>query len=738
MKSIPSDSRQASSTFSKALLAIAAVVAIAAVPAAYAGAPVYLGGNIDVGADWSTTQVPTSSDAATFTTTGGAGNLTSPVSFGEIVVNGAPALTLGNGAGTNAITLGNSTGGTGIDMSAATAGVTISAPLVLAFSQIWNVASGQTLTTSGGISGTGLSLTFTGAGTVALNSANTFTGGATVSSGTVSFNSASSFGGAGTITLNGGTLSNSISTAASVANPISVTSTSALTETVSSVSYSGAMTIGSSTILNVTIPGTDTLTITGSGAVSGSGEIELGTSTGTFRFVGSNTGSTSTTFDLGTSSATLQTRNGGTVALGALEGGASTKLIGAGSTASLNTYDIGANNQSTTFAGVISEHATNEVVSLVKVGTGTLTLTGLSTYISEGNTGLTIDAGTVAVNTLLNGGTASSIGASSAAPANVTINGGTLQYIGTAPGGNSTNRLFTIGTANATLDASGTGALDFTNTSAIVLAANVTAPQDYSLTLTGCDTNTNTLTPILGDQNTGGGNLTSLIKNGAGEWVLAGANTYSGGTSINSGTLAVSGTGTLGAGSVVLNTGTLDITAVTASSFVLTASQNLSGTGTVNASGKTLVENGQLFLSAGSPSTITVSAGGFTLGSTATSNFAVNSGASFNQLAMGSGALTYGGTLDINFGSALTSGSYGLFTFATESGDFNSVNISGSYTGSLSDSGGVWTGSISGTNFNFTDSTGALVLSTVPEPAVYGVVLGGVALLMGLRRRRLA
>jgi hypothetical protein len=56
----------------------------------------------------------------------------------------------------------------------------------------------------------------------------------------------------------------------------------------------------------------------------------------------------------------------------------------------------------------------------------------------------------------------------------------------------------------------------------------------------------------------------------------------------------------------------------------------------------------------------------------------------------------------------------------------------------LSDSGGVWTGSISGTNFNFTDSTGALVLSTVPEPAVYGVVLGGVALLMGLRRRRLA
>src|SRR5690606_33287738 len=47
------------------------------------------------------------------------------------------------------------------------------------------------------------------------------------------------------------------------------------------------------------------------------------------------------------------------------------------------------------------------------------------------------------------------------------ISGGTLKYTGA---GHSTNRLFTITPVGATLDASGTGAIQFTNAGAIAVA----------------------------------------------------------------------------------------------------------------------------------------------------------------------------------------------------------------------------------------------------------------------------
>jgi trimeric autotransporter adhesin len=64
------------------------------------------------------------------------------------------------------------------------------------------------------------------------------------------------------------------------------------------------------------------------------------------------------------------------------------------------------------------------------------------------------------VDNLADGGTASSIGAASSDAANLEIQGSTLKYVGT---GDSTNRLFTIGTGGATIDASGSGAVMFTN-----------------------------------------------------------------------------------------------------------------------------------------------------------------------------------------------------------------------------------------------------------------------------------
>ena len=71
---------------------------------------------------------------------------------------------------------------------------------------------------------------------------------------------------------------------------------------------------------------------------------------------------------------------------------------------------------------------------------------------------------TLAATTLADGGAASSIGSSTNAASNLYIQGSTLKYVGAAA---STNRLFTIGTNGATIDASGSGAISFTNTAAL-------------------------------------------------------------------------------------------------------------------------------------------------------------------------------------------------------------------------------------------------------------------------------
>ena len=61
---------------------------------------------------------------------------------------------------------------------------------------------------------------------------------------------------------------------------------------------------------------------------------------------------------------------------------------------------------------------------------------------------------------MANGGVNSSIGAASSDAENLFVQGGVVKYVGS---GDSTDRLFTIGTAGATIESSGTGALVFSN-----------------------------------------------------------------------------------------------------------------------------------------------------------------------------------------------------------------------------------------------------------------------------------
>jgi autotransporter-associated beta strand protein len=73
---------------------------------------------------------------------------------------------------------------------------------------------------------------------------------------------------------------------------------------------------------------------------------------------------------------------------------------------------------------------------------------------------------TLTVMSLADGGQPSSIGNSASDASNVVVQGGTLKYVG---GAVTTNRLFTVGTRGGTIDASGSGALNFSSTAALAI-----------------------------------------------------------------------------------------------------------------------------------------------------------------------------------------------------------------------------------------------------------------------------
>ena len=85
--------------------------------------------------------------------------------------------------------------------------------------------------------------------------------------------------------------------------------------------------------------------------------------------------------------------------------------------------------------------------------------------------------------------------------------------------------------------------------------------------------------------------------------------------------------------------------------------------------------------------------------------------------------------------------SYNLFDFGGQTGDFGSVSLTGSIVGTLLLTGAdTWTGeNIGGYNFSFSEVSGILSVSAVPEPSAWAT-LAGAAVLAGaaLRRRRKA
>ncbi len=289
----------------------------------------------------------------------------------------------------------------------------------------------------------------------------------------------------------------------------------------------------------------------------------------------------------------------------------------------------------TTTAGNLTEGGIlSGSAGLTKLGAGTLTLTGLSTF--TGNTPSTgfayvdIQAGVLSVNNVALNNTASALGSGTGA---IALRGGTLQYTG---GVGSIERRIELSLAGGTIDASGSGALTWLNTGGLG-GAGVGGVR--TLTLTGTSTASNTMGVLLNDA----GGVFSLVKNGSGTWLLSATNTYTGTTTISGGVLQISGAGQLGSGNysaAITDNGSL-IYASSANQTLggiisgTTGTLTKSGAGTLTLSGantyggSTTLSQGTLLLN----SNTTADATGYTLGdaNTGANNIVLKLGSGFNS-----------------------------------------------------------------------------------------------------------
>jgi fibronectin-binding autotransporter adhesin len=562
------------------------------------------------------------------------GNGTQTLS-GDSNYSGATSITAGTLIAANSGALGTSAGGVSI-----TSGATLALQGGITISDAINTASGT------GVGSLGVILNNSGANTitglVTLGAISTL--GSTAGSLTFDVATGNAITGTWHLTFTGaGDIT--------VADPIA-TSTGTLTK-----SGTGSLTLsGNNSYIGATSITAGTLIAANSGALGTSaGGVSI-TSGATLALQGGITISDAINTASGTgvgSLGVILNNSGANTITGLVTLGAISTL---GSTAGSLTFDVATGNAITgtwhlTFTGAgditVADPIATSTGTLTKSGTGSLTLSGANTYSG----GTNISAGTLKLGrdyiTSTSAVTSSPLGTSS-----ITINaGGTLDLNGFNLGSNTQ----TSGIPTVTMSG------NTTNQALLINSSTSTSVLSYApVTLTKISGASGSLTNVIAQiTNTTPATLTisALIADGsgtnsaglqvgqtnyAGTVIFLSNNTYSGGTTISSGTLKAGGATSFSSGAITVASGAvLDLNGQTMTS---TGALTLNGTG-ISSSGAII-------------------------------NSSANLGTYAGAISLASNT-TYGGSGALTFSSTLNSSSSGTYALGNATG----VNIDMTFTG---------------------------------------------------------
>jgi len=479
----------------------------------------------------------------------------------------------------------------------------------------------------------------------------------------------------------------------------------------------------------------------------------------TYAITFGNTGAIGTSaFTLAGNQITLGTgtgTGGGSIISSAVTVGSITDTISLNmSIASSATISPGANHN-LIITGLLTQASGTR--QLTKSGSGELILRNAgnnylgTTAINSGTLTVDVDGG------IQNAGVASALGAGTGANSQMNFSGGTLNV---SRGAGSTDRQVRIGNTTAAStgggsiinnSANGSNPLLFSNGAFNSSVGGITVNRLF--TLGGANTDANAISGVISDNNTAGGGTVSLTKSGSGRWILSGANTYTGATTVSGGTLLVSTGGSIAQSSLTTVTTGATLTANgTVGALTVNSGGTLNGAGTV---GNTTIAG--TLTPGNSPGVLnvngnlTMASGGNIIWELFANSATQASPAVFDQVLV-SGNLAFAGSngITLNFGTTADGSTVSWSnSFWNSNQSFLIYDVAGSTTG-FSNLGLL--------NTSFNDATGAaldplkgrfslgqsgndvfLNYTAIPEPsagALLGFGLGGLVLTRLLRRKQ--